>query len=64
LYQVIALDAKGVAHRRITAGAAAKLLAEAGQKTMQARADAEPCEVATRKATRAKTDAVIAATAH
>ncbi|EIF29676.1 hypothetical protein BCh11DRAFT_05132 [Burkholderia sp. Ch1-1] len=64
LYQVIALDARGIAHRRITAGAAAKLLAEAGQKTTQARADAESCEVATRKATHEKADAVIAATAH
>jgi topoisomerase IA-like protein len=32
LYQVIALDAKGLAHSRITARQAANLLAEASQK--------------------------------
>ncbi|MFM0293675.1 MULTISPECIES: hypothetical protein [Paraburkholderia] len=64
LYQVIALDAKGIAHRRITAGAAAKLLAEAGQKTMQAREQAESRKFATRNSTHENADVAIAAATH
>lgn len=64
LYQVIALDAKGIAHRRITAGAAAKLLAEAGKKTMQAREQAESREFAKRNATQENADVAVAAATH
>ncbi|CAB3807484.1 hypothetical protein GCM10011400_54260 [Paraburkholderia caffeinilytica] len=42
LYQVIALDAKGVPHSRITANVAAKLLSEAAQAAGETWADAEP----------------------
>ncbi|MCC8396371.1 hypothetical protein LJ656_27650 [Paraburkholderia sp. MMS20-SJTR3] len=38
LFQVIALDAKGVPHSRITANRAAKLLADAAQKAKQTNA--------------------------
>ncbi|MFM0501120.1 hypothetical protein [Paraburkholderia caffeinilytica] len=41
LYQVIALDARGIAQRRITASAAAKLLAEAEQEAAKMGADSE-----------------------
>jgi hypothetical protein len=47
LYQVIALDARDVAHRRITASAAAKLLAGAGDDPTKVNADSEPLVIAT-----------------
>jgi hypothetical protein len=56
LYQVIALDAKGVAHRRITAGAAAKLLAEAGQKPKKDKPIVGRGVAATRRSAESKTD--------
>ncbi|MFM0078519.1 hypothetical protein P0D72_06460 [Paraburkholderia sediminicola] len=52
LYQVIALDAKGIPHSRITASVAAKLLSEAAQAAGEAWADAEPSMTATRKPVR------------
>ncbi|WP_168795205.1 hypothetical protein [Paraburkholderia aromaticivorans] len=64
LYQVIALDARGIAHRRITASAAAKLLAEAGQKAKKAEAEGEPHATAPRKSAQGKADAAVAASAH
>ncbi|MFL9993670.1 hypothetical protein PQR34_23710 [Paraburkholderia sediminicola] len=62
LYQVIALDAKGVAHSRITAKLAAQLLsdaAEGGREAGEAAAEAEvsPDKAATRKRERVKTAA-------
>ncbi|MFM0381858.1 hypothetical protein PQQ71_00850 [Paraburkholderia dipogonis] len=54
LYQVIALDAKGIPHSRITAGVAAKLLSEAAQAAGEAWADAEPSMTATRKRVRTR----------
>jgi hypothetical protein len=47
LYQVIALDAKGIPHSRITASVAAKLLSEAAQMAGETWADAEPNMIAT-----------------
>lgn len=44
LYQVIALDAKGVAHSRITARQAASLLAEASQRAKEPVATANASE--------------------
>jgi len=64
LYQVIALDARGIAHRRITASAAAKLLAEAGKETKKDDASVSRSVTATRKSARSPADAVVAATAH
>lgn len=64
LYQVIALDARGIAHRRITASAAAKLLAEAGQDAKKAEADVEPCAAAPCKLARGEADVAVAAPAH
>jgi hypothetical protein len=60
LYQVIALDAKGVAHSRITAKLAAQLLsdaAEGGREAGEAAAEAEvsPDKAATRKRERVRT---------
>jgi hypothetical protein len=60
LYQVIALDAKGVVHSRITAKLATKLLsdaAEAGREAGEAAAEAEAAsdKAATRKRERVKT---------
>lgn len=52
LYQVIALDAKGIPHSRITANVAAKLLSEAAQAAGETWADAEPSKTATRKPVR------------
>jgi hypothetical protein len=62
LYQVIALDAKGVAHSRITAKLAAQLLsdaAEGGREAGEAAAEAEvsPDKAATRKRERVRTAA-------
>jgi hypothetical protein len=54
LYQVIALDAKGVPHSRITANVAAKLLSEAAQAAGEAWADAEPSMSATGKPVRTR----------
>jgi hypothetical protein len=75
LYQVIALDARGIAQRRITASAAAKLLAEAGQETQEAAqeaeqeaktadADVETRKTATCKSAQRSADATAAAAAH
>jgi hypothetical protein len=51
LYQVIALDARGIAHRRITASGAAKLLADAQkQEAGAARSAAMTRKPAERKA--------------
>lgn len=44
LYQVIALDAKGVAHSRITARQAENLFAEASQRTKEPAATASTQE--------------------
>ncbi|MFM0028372.1 hypothetical protein PQR70_19150 [Paraburkholderia madseniana] len=62
LYQVIALDAKGVAHSRITAKLAAQLLsdaAQAGREAAEAASEAEaaPDKAATRKQKRVRTAA-------
>ena len=62
LYQVIALDAKGVAHSRITAKLATKLLsdaAEAGREAASAAAEAEAAsdKAVTRKRERVRTAA-------
>lgn len=63
LYQVIALDAKGVAHSRITAKLAAELLSEAaqaGREAGEAAAEAKAAadnKAATRKQERVKTAA-------
>ncbi|MFL9862799.1 hypothetical protein PQR67_01280 [Paraburkholderia fungorum] len=63
LYQVIALDAKGVPHSRITAKLATKLLAdatEAGREAGEAAAEAEAAsdsKAVTRKQERVKTAA-------
>lgn len=60
LYQVIALDAKGVAHSRITAKLAAKLLsdaAQAGRETVEAAGEAAPDKAVTRKRERVRTAA-------
>jgi len=54
LYQVIALDAKGIPHSRITASVAAKLLSEAAQMAGETWADAEPNIIATPKPERAR----------
>ncbi|ACD17766.1 hypothetical protein [Paraburkholderia phytofirmans] len=60
LYQVIALDARGIAHRRITAGGAAKLLAGAQkQEAGSARSAAM-----TRKPAERKTDPALAVASH
>jgi hypothetical protein len=64
LYQVIALDARGIAHRRITASAAAKLLAKAGKKTKKDDASVARSVAATRKSARRAADVAVAATAH
>jgi hypothetical protein len=56
LYQVIALDARGVPHRRITAGVAAKLLAEAGQKLKKDKPIVGRGVAATRRSAESKTD--------
>jgi hypothetical protein len=64
LYQVIALDARGIAHRRITAGAAAKLLAKAGKETKKDDASVARSVTATRKSARSPADVAGAATAH
>jgi hypothetical protein len=75
LYQVIALDAKGVPHSRITAKLAAQLLsdaAEAGREAGEAAAEAEaaPDKAVTGKqervktAERARADAQLAAVKH
>jgi hypothetical protein len=48
LYQVIALDARGIAHRRITASAATKLLAESGEEARTAGANVDPRTAETR----------------
>ncbi|MFM0060855.1 hypothetical protein PQR64_35085 [Paraburkholderia phytofirmans] len=64
LYQVIALDARGIAHRRITAGAAAKLLAEAGKEAKKDEPNAGRSVAATRKPAESKADTATAATAH
>ncbi|MFM0045949.1 hypothetical protein [Paraburkholderia sediminicola] len=60
LYQVIALDAKGVAHSRITAKLATKLLSDAAETGREAREAAAEAEAAsdnavTRKQARVKT---------
>ncbi|MGQ7936610.1 hypothetical protein [Paraburkholderia sp. D1E] len=58
LYQVIALDAKGVAHSRITAKLATKLLSDAaavGRDAGETAAEAAPDETVTRKQERVKT---------
>lgn len=60
LYQVIALDAKGIAHSCITAKAAAKLLsdaAQAGREAREAEAEAAADKAATRKQERVRTAA-------
>ncbi|NPT54297.1 hypothetical protein [Paraburkholderia elongata] len=62
LYQVIALDAKGVPHSRITAKLAAQLLSEAAQAGREAgeaaaEAEAAPDKPATRKQERVRTAA-------
>jgi hypothetical protein len=54
LYQVIALDAKGVPHSRITANVAAKLLSEAAQVAGQGWIDTEQSMNATRKSVLAR----------
>jgi hypothetical protein len=64
LYQVIALDARGIAHRRITASAAAKLLAKAGKETKKDDASVARSVTATRKSARRAADVAVAATAH
>lgn len=64
LYQVIALDARDIANRRITAGAAAKLLAEAGQKAKEDKPIVGRSAAATRKSAERKEDTAVAATAH
>ncbi|ASV98131.1 hypothetical protein [Paraburkholderia aromaticivorans] len=64
LYEVIALDARGIAHRRITASAAAKLLAEAGQEIKRSDERTKSREVATRKVSNEKADVAIVAAAH
>lgn len=64
LYEVIALDARGIAHRRITASAAAKLLAEAGQEIKRPDERTKSREVATRKVSNEKADVAIVAAAH
>ncbi|HEX7912843.1 MAG TPA: hypothetical protein VF534_32770 [Paraburkholderia sp.] len=64
LYQVIALDARGVPHRRITASAAAKLLAEAGQEAKKPQADVELDVAAPRRSAQRKADVALAAPAH
>ncbi|MFM0397155.1 hypothetical protein [Paraburkholderia phytofirmans] len=64
LYQVIALDARGIAHRRITAGAAAKLLAKAGKEAKKDHAIVAGNVTATRKSARNPADAAVGATAH
>ncbi|MFM0225203.1 MULTISPECIES: hypothetical protein [Paraburkholderia] len=64
LYQVIALDARGIARRRITAGAAAKLLADAARGAEKAEAVAEAGVEVTRKPAQGKADVVVAVTAH
>ncbi|HZZ02449.1 hypothetical protein [Paraburkholderia sp.] len=60
LYQVIALDAKGVAHSRITAKLAAQLLSDAAQAGRDAgetaaETEAAPDNAVTRKQERVKT---------
>ncbi len=60
LYQVIALDAKGVVHSRITAKLAAQLLsdaAQAGREAGEATAEAALDKAVTRKQERVKTAA-------
>ncbi|CAE6857632.1 hypothetical protein R69927_07810 [Paraburkholderia domus] len=57
LYRVIALDAKGIAHSRITARCAANLLSEAAQAAVETKADAEPSMAATREPVRASATA-------
>jgi len=60
LYQVIALDAKGVAHSRITAKLATTLLsdaAEAGREAGEVEAEAAPDKAVTRKQERVNTAA-------
>lgn len=64
LYQVIALDARGIAHRRITARAAAKLLEEAREKIAQSHEHTESRKVAIHKATREQADVASAAPTH
>ncbi|ANB73835.1 hypothetical protein [Paraburkholderia phytofirmans] len=60
LYQVIALDAKGVPHSRITAKLAAQLLsdaAQAGREAAETEAEAAPDKAVTRKQERVRTAA-------
>ncbi|MFM0625729.1 hypothetical protein [Paraburkholderia xenovorans] len=64
LYQVIALDARGIAHRRITASAAAKLLAEAGKQTKKDVPSVARSVTATRKSALSAADLAVTATAH
>ncbi|ABE32352.1 hypothetical protein DR64_2754 [Paraburkholderia xenovorans LB400] len=64
LYKVIALDARGIAHRRITASVAAKLLAEAGREAKKDKPDVRQSVTATRKSAESKTDTATAANAH
>ncbi|MFM0554019.1 hypothetical protein P0D69_24020 [Paraburkholderia sediminicola] len=64
LYQVIALDARGIAHRRITASAAAKLLAEAGQDARKDEPDVAPGVESARKPAQRKVSVAGAVTAH
>ncbi|MFB9123622.1 hypothetical protein E2553_15595 [Paraburkholderia dipogonis] len=61
LYQVIALDARGIAHRRITASAAAKLLAQAAPKGKKTGDDTKPRQVATYESARGTIDVAPAA---
>ncbi len=64
LYQVIALGARGIAHRRITASAAAKLLAETGWEAKKDKPNAGRSVAATRKPAESKAETATAATAH
>lgn len=54
LYQVIALDAKGVPHSRITAKRAASLLSEAVRKKSDDKLNVKPVDTARRKSMRTK----------
>ncbi|RKR44202.1 hypothetical protein [Paraburkholderia sp. BL17N1] len=58
LYQVIALDARGIAHRRITASAAAKLLADATRDADRGEPVAEVGAAMTRKPAQGAADPV------
>jgi hypothetical protein len=64
LYQVITLDARGIVHRRITAGAAAKLLADAARDSEKADLTAAPGVEAKSKPAQRKADVAVAVTAH